>query len=280
MQWACKHFRKGIRWINLLMILMLYGILLWRFPQIGAGNEIWWLVAAALLITAGGNLENDWHDRHVDPHNRKFNLYAHQEHCSAAWPYLIYALGLASAAVFLYLRGYSLYYLTVFAAVVILLMLYNRSIKKMPLIGNVIVSSLVVFLIFTVILFYPVPLKVQKKLLFIAIWLFLVTLNREIIKDFQDRKGDRRARFQTLPILSPRRAFQLLYFNILLSWLTWLAYISSIHLATAVKIYYGLLLLYMSAVTWYYSTKKWRFATLASHYKVILFLGMIGILFI
>jgi len=275
----CPALAKGIRWPNLLMVFLLFTFIYIRFPSLGMGSESLWLVVSAVLIMAGANLENDWHDRHTDLHNRKFNWYLSGKECGPWASYLFYAGGLLSGWYFIRLRGFSPYCISCVAAVIILLMLYNRTIKKMPLIGNVIISSLMVFLIMTVIIFYPAPVGVQKKLLFIAIWLFLINLNREIIKDFQDRKGDRRNRYQTLPVLSPRLGFQMLYANILMAWINMLAYINSVHLHITAKIYFLLILLYMTWITYRWG-RKYLFRKLSLHYKIILLAGMTGILLI
>lgn len=279
MKSLCPEILKGIRWPNLLMVFILYTFIYIRFPSLGMGHEIWWLMLSAVLIMAGANLENDWFDRDTDAHNRKFNLYLSRRHCSRIFPYMLYAAGLGAGLRFILLRGYSPYCISCVVAVIILLMLYNRSIKKMPLIGNVIISSLMVLLVMSVVIFYPTPAGTQKKLLFIALWLFLINLNREIIKDFQDRKGDRKSQYQTLPVLSPRLGFQMLYANILLAWLNMLAYINSVHLHITAKLYFLAVLLYATLIT-IHAGRKYRFKELSLHYKIILLMGMAGILLI
>jgi 4-hydroxybenzoate polyprenyltransferase len=69
----------------------------------------------------------------------------------------------------------------------IVLTFYSLFLKGIPLIGNIVVASLVAYSI----LFGAINADGFKTLIIPALLAFLLNLSREIIKDIQDEKGDR-----------------------------------------------------------------------------------------
>ena len=79
-----------------------------------------------------------------------------------------------------------------------LLISYEVIFKKMPLIGNIIIS----FLVASVFIYTEAGLTGEVKITWkIFILAFMLNLIREIIKDIHDMKGDSIYNFKTLPIL-------------------------------------------------------------------------------
>ncbi len=270
---------RSVRWLNLLLVGLLYVLLRHKFPELDHCNGFDWLIGATLWIAAAANLENDLMDIHTDRHNRKFNLYHHHESIWVrALPYVFYAAGLATAWIFLHQAGFSGYWLLYFVAVELLLTIYNRATKKTVLIGNVTVSVLVMLLILQLFIFCRFPVSVQKPLLLLAFWAFFANLNRELAKDFQDRKGDRLMRYQTLPIISPRKAIRLILLNLLVLWVVFFTFLRTPHLHEIAKIYFAVLLVYASWATVRHTSRTMDFKQLAVDYKILLALGLAGVL--
>jgi len=87
-----------------------------------------------------------------------------------------------------------LFYVLVFC----LMLLYNIFLKNTPLIGNIIVS----FLLSSVVIFTEILLFGRfVELFFPAILAFGISIIREIIKDLEDYKGDKKSGRHTLPII-------------------------------------------------------------------------------
>ncbi len=270
---------RSIRWLNLLLVGLLYVLLRHKFPELHHCAGFDWLIAATLWIAAAANLENDLLDIHTDRHNRKFNLYHyHEDVWVRLLPYVFYAAGLITAWVFLHEAGFDGYWLLFFAAVEMLLMIYNRATKKTVIIGNVTVSVMVMLLILQLFVFCRFPISVQKPLLLLAFWAFFANLNRELAKDFQDRKGDRLMRYQTLPIISPRKAIRLILLNLVVLWLVFATFLRTPHLHSVAKIYFAALLIYASIATVRHTSRTLDFKQLALDYKILLALGLAGIL--
>ena len=270
---------RSVRWLNLVLVALLYVLLQHKFPALRLCQGFDWLIATTLWITAAANLENDLTDIHTDRHNRKFNLYHHHEGVFIRLlPYLLYITGLISAWIFLRSAGFTGFWLMYFVAVEMLLIIYNRATKKTVLIGNVTISVLVMLLILQLFIFCPLPVTVQKPLLLLAFWAFFSNLNRELAKDFQDRKGDRMMQYQTLPIISPRKSIRLIVVNLVMLWLVFFTFLNTPHLMFTAKIFYGLLLAYGTYATIHHTGKTLNFKQLAGDYKILLALGLAGIL--
>ncbi|NUM32472.1 MAG: UbiA family prenyltransferase [Bacteroidetes bacterium] len=91
---------------------------------------------------------------------------------------------------------------------IILLMFYNIFLKKLPLVGNILISLITAFSIFIFNLFDS-NIKVDLVLIF-SIYAFGINFIREIIKDAEDIEGDNIAGRFTFPILAGIKATRIL----------------------------------------------------------------------
>lgn len=78
------------------------------------------------------------------------------------------------------------------------LWLYSNQLKRMPLIGNLVVALLTALSIYTVAIFYH---NYNELVMAYSLFAFSFTLIREIIKDVEDLKGDKTFGCKTLPIV-------------------------------------------------------------------------------
>jgi 4-hydroxybenzoate polyprenyltransferase len=86
---------------------------------------------------------------------------------------------------------------------------YSAKFKRQPFIGNFIVAFLTALSLIVLAVYYRQQIDL---LLIYALFSFVITLVREIIKDMEDVKGDARFGCRTLPIVwGLRRTKQLLY---------------------------------------------------------------------
>lgn len=177
------------------------------------------LVLSAMLITAAGNIINDYFDQKVDKINkpdrvlvgksisRRIAIFMHQ---------LLNVAALAIVAAVSFRQGYWLP-LAFPLLIITLLWWYSPVIKKKPFYGNLVVAVCTALVpVFAVI--YDVQL-LENELKAIALgstnlyhyaWLwilgiggfaFVLTMIREVVKDAQDIAGDRTADYHTLPII-------------------------------------------------------------------------------
>lgn len=189
----------------------------WRFEE----QLPWWLllllILATVLIAAGGYVVNDYFDVKIDRINRPDRLIVTQSVSKDTAMWL--STGLSSAGVVCGLtvawvcRSWSL--ATIFVLVPGLLWFYSSSYKRLFLIGNLIVAlttaltpllvalanvSLMQVRYANLMQFTNVPHDLYAWMCGFALFAFLCTLIREIIKDLQDQMGDRELECHTLPI--------------------------------------------------------------------------------
>jgi len=156
---------------------------------------------SAGMITAGGNVINDYFDFEIDKINKPERPIPSGRISRSDALMLSFALFLIGLGLAKYVNTYCLGLAGLNS---ILLVIYGRYSKKMLLISNLIVSYLVasvfIFGAFSANgtnLFGMMGFKVVALLSSCA---FLVTLSREITKDLEDIEGDRKRYSITLPI--------------------------------------------------------------------------------
>lgn len=170
------------------------------------------LTTSILLITMGGYLINDIYDIESDKINKPDKVYISRIISIKSGLFLYFLTSITGLILGFYLSiNKNLNHLSGFFIVtVILLFIYTKILKKLPLIGNIIVALLVSLPIFLVYEFDHSMISIKDIfdnlflsiiIFFYLLFAFLTTLIREIIKDLQDIKGDNKFKLKTLPIL-------------------------------------------------------------------------------
>ncbi len=225
---AIRDYLQLIRYKNLVMILFLQWAmhvcvikpLLIPFKVAVATPDLafWLLVAASVLIAAGGYVINDYFDVKIDAINRPDRIVVGERISKKAAMRLyqiLTGIGLCiGIAVAVWVRNVTFGFL--FVAITGLLWFYSASYKRQFLIGNLIVgiaTALVPFMVgFLEIAFQrqtygelldltPLAPAVFAWVNGFALFAFLVTLIREIVKDMEDVDGDREMECHTLPVV-------------------------------------------------------------------------------
>lgn len=211
--------------------LLFIAILLWvmekwvAVPLLDAlrfGEQLPWyilllLIAATVCIAAGGYVMNDYFDVKIDRINRPGQLVVTRTVSRTAAIRLGWILSgagiVCGLAVAWLVRSWSL--ALVFVFVPGLLWFYSASYKRRFLVGNLVVafvSSLTPLLIAfanagllrrrygEILAYTPLEHTLYMWLGGFAVFAFLCTLIREIVKDMQDQTGDREMECRTLPI--------------------------------------------------------------------------------
>jgi 4-hydroxybenzoate polyprenyltransferase len=263
------EFLKLVRWKNLLiviitMVLMRYAVLDPLLEKIGIvlvsnpSQEIPMhlqfplidfilLVAATVFITAGGYVINDYFDIKTDLINRGKVIVGTKigRRTAMMWHFILNFFGIAIGLYISWEAGYMMMG-TLFIIVSGLLYFYSASYKRQFLIGNIIVAVLTAAVPMLVAIYewpalyryYAVNAVQTPDLDFILYWVggfalfaFLTTLAREIIKDIEDFEGDVAYGRNTLPvvlgIMTSRIISAVLVLAIIvLLYLTWYFYVN------------------------------------------------------
>ena len=175
------------------------------------------LIIATVFIAAGGNVINDYFDVKIDAINRpdkqivgnilsrQTAMFLHQ---------VLTGIGVISGLLLAYFaRSFTLAF--IFIVIPGLLWFYSASYKRLFLIGNLVIAFIAAITILVVgitqlsflqkefgslVFETAIPGQFYGWIGGFAIFSFLCTLIREIIKDMEDEKGDREMECHTLPI--------------------------------------------------------------------------------
>lgn len=201
-----------MRQVVLVPILQVYG-----FDASMEMGMLCLLIVATVLIAAGGYVLNDYFDVKIDAINKMNNQIVGNE-ISRQKAMLLHQV-LTGVGVFcgLLLAFYARSFTLAFIFIVIpgLLWFYSASYKRQFLIGNLVVAFIVAISVLVVgisqlaflqkeygnlIFETPIPQQFYGWIGGFALFSFLCTWIREIIKDMEDEKGDREMECRTMPI--------------------------------------------------------------------------------
>lgn len=157
--------------------------------------HLYLLILSTVLVAASGYMINDYYDVKIDYINKPEEVVVGRSIKRRTVMALHSALNLAGIAIGL-LLGLKVGVIIFIAA--FLLWLYSNALKRLPFIGNLAVASLTGLAIYIVGFYYQTN---ELLVLAYAIFAFFLNLIREIIKDIEDRHGDRKHGSKTLPIV-------------------------------------------------------------------------------
>lgn len=214
-----KNYLNFFRTKNLLMIvliqLLLKYVLFEKFYVTLSLDSFHFfiLVLATVLIALGGYIINDINDIKSDKVNKPQKIFIGNliSKKNADWLFIIFNfIGLLLG----YYLSYSIDQISFFAIFIIaslLAYLYSIKLKKILFIKNLTVALLVFLCVFLVALYDIVPgtnafnnqdqLLIFNLVLKIGSFAFLLTLIREIVKDIEDKEGDKIMKINSLPIV-------------------------------------------------------------------------------
>lgn len=182
----------------------------------------WWvltlIILATVFVAAGGYVINDYFDVKIDRINRPDDLvvtrHISREGAMRLFQVLTLVGVLMALGVAWWARSWTL--AMIFIVIPGLLWFYSASYKRQLLIGNIVVafaSALVPLLIAIInadylahlygeaLAYTPIVGQLYVWLGGFAIFAFLMTLVREMVKDIEDREGDCEMECRTIPIV-------------------------------------------------------------------------------
>jgi 4-hydroxybenzoate polyprenyltransferase len=157
------------------------------------------LTFATLCIAAAGYIINDYYDVKIDAINRPDRILVGRaiRRRRAMFGHII--LSFIGVAIGFWL---AIPVGLINLGAVLLLWGYSARLKKLPLIGNVVVALLSASMLLVVAVYAD---TLNRITLGYALFAFLISLIREIIKDIEDVKGDASFDCRTLPIVAGLR---------------------------------------------------------------------------
>ncbi|MGB7786325.1 MAG: UbiA family prenyltransferase, partial [Salinimicrobium sp.] len=166
-----------------------------------------------------------------------------------------------------------------FSVYIFVIWFYSHRLKKIVFINNLVASVLTITPFFAVFVYY----KNFETVIFVhAIFLYLIIVMRELVKDLENMRGDVVQGYRTIPIVYGERISKAF-----LSALALLSFLPVFLLATYFEIgkmhyfFYGVFgLLAIFLLILYFSKAKWQYLLLHNLLKFIIVAGVFSILLI
>lgn len=278
---------QAVRWPNLVVMLATQWMgffflttALWE----NTGTLVL-LNLATLFTAAAGNIINDYFDLAADRVNKPEKVWIDRDLPKQKVPYLYTALNAVAliSALCIHWRA------AAFVALIIAVLgLYGWQYKRWPLLGNLLIAgcSAAVLWLFTVVF----PGQLLPGLYTYALFAFLTTHAREVIKDMEDMEGDRVIKARTLPILFGTRipamlVVLLLALSLDLYYQQVLPYWRNLHSAMGIASFiYGCLLvlvpLMLVAMGILQAKEKKDYSRLSTRMKWVMLTGILSMIFL
>jgi 4-hydroxybenzoate polyprenyltransferase len=229
-------FFRLVRYRNLIFVIITqYFIrlaLTSQFLEISALSSFQFLlfVFTTVLITAAGYIINDIYDVETDSINKKGRLIIGEiikAKTAIIW-YSVFNLVAIALGVYLAIIIGKPFYSLVFVYCIFFLWRYSKAMKKAFLIGNIHVAILTSLVLINTALFDIIPaihfsdnisasaITCVKIVLVYALFSFLLTLTRELIKDIEDEQGDKFIKANTMAIVLGMRNAKKIVFPLII----------------------------------------------------------------
>ena len=234
------------------------------------------LVLSSALVIAGGYIINSFYDSEKDlinkPGKSMLDRLVPQRVKIQAY-FILNFLGVLLASYVSFRAA------LFFAAYVFGIWLYSHKLKKIPFVGNLVSAILAITPFFAIFVYY----RNFESVIFVhALFLFLLILSRELIKDMENLAGDMAQNYQTIAVRYGTR-----FSKWCITGLTVLALLPACLLIARFDIGYmylyfiasSLLLLLFLVLLWKSQSKK-HFVWLHNILKFIIVSGVFGILLI
>ena len=293
-------YLRLIRWPNVLMTVLVQVVVVYFYlPQTYASpaldtSQVLLLFIINSLLAATGNIINDIYDVQTDRLNKPDRVIVGtfiSEKIAYRW-YIGLTVFMILCVFVLSNQVGQAKITGLYISASFLLFLYATQLKRVLIVGNVVISFLVAFVVLIIAIFElmssitddnrHIHLTLLIHLSVFALLAFLVNLLRENIKDCEDMKGDHATGRNSLPIAIGRsRACKLLSIYTLLLVIS-LGYLSTIHLnGDATSLYYTLFLIiaplmFIGLRLWNADSLK-EFKILSLVCKFVLLFGILGI---
>jgi 4-hydroxybenzoate polyprenyltransferase len=238
--------------------------------------RLYLLVFSTVIITAAGYMINDYYDVKIDYINRPKEVVVgkgiKRRVVLVMHSFLNFtAMGLG------WLISERILLINFLAA--FLLWLYSNRLKRKPFIGNLTVAFLTGFSVYLVAFYYQ---KNELMVLTYAIFAFFINLIREIIKDIEDRHGDRLHGCRTLPIVIGFRKTKQVIFVVAFCFVGAILTVTFQINNPNLFYYFGILGLvfgwFMRKV--YLADRKQQFSKLSAWAKVLMLVGTLSMAFL
>lgn len=235
-----------------------------------------YLVLATISVVAAGYIINNFYDKSADKINRPIksglDAYVKQETQLSLY-FLLNFTGFSFGWLVSWRAG------LFFAVYIFGIWFYSHKLKKHPFIGLISVTILTILPFFVIFVHY----KNFSKVIFIhAIFLFLIILIRELIKNLENIKGAIINNYTTFPVKYGEKNTKKLILLLMFLTLVPISILFSYPAIEYMKYYFylaAIILIFIGFYTWK-ATKTKQYVLLHNILKILLLIGVFSLLFI
>ncbi len=233
------------------------------------------LAVSTTIIAAAGYLINDYYDIKIDLINKPERVVAGKLIRRRIVMFAHTALNFTGIAIGLFLSWKIglIHFLSAF-----LLWLYSNQLKRMPLIGNLVIALLSGLSVGVVSVLYN---DYNLLVAIYAVFAFAISIIREIIKDMEDLQGDEVFGCRTLPIIWGIRKTKLLLYVLIGGFIFLLFFLSGMIGNITLTVYFSILILPLVffIIRLVYADTKREFGFLSDFCKVLMLSGVLSMIF-
>tara|TARA_R110001632_G_scaffold6324_2_gene25733 strand:- start:933 stop:1850 length:918 start_codon:yes stop_codon:yes gene_type:complete len=238
--------------------------------------HLFFIVFATVCVVAGGYIINNFYDVKADKINRPYKAgldsYVKQETKLSLY-FTLNFIGFVFG--FLVSWRAALF----FSIYIFAIWFYSHKLKRYPLTG-LISATIITILPFFVIFVY---FKNFSNIIFVhAIFLFLMIMVRELIKDLENLKGAVASNYKTFPVAYGEKNTKLISIGLLLMTLVPVIFLLNYPAITYMRYYFyvALVSLIIIGTVLLKSSRKQHYTILHTTLKVLLLIGVLSLVFI
>lgn len=157
--------------------------------------QLFILVVASSLTIASGYIINNFYDAKKDLINRPRKVMIDRLVSQQTKLKVYFAINFIVALISFIVSWRAMLFFSVY---IFLIWFYSHKLKKYPIVGNITASVLAVLPFFAILLYYK---NFYQVIFAHAVFLYLLILIREIIKDLENIEGDLSSNYRTIPVL-------------------------------------------------------------------------------
>lgn len=157
--------------------------------------QLFILVVASSLTIASGYIINNFYDAKKDLINRPRKVMIDRLVSQQTKLKVYFVINFIVALISFIVSWRAMLFFSVY---IFLIWFYSHKLKKYPIVGNITASVLAVLPFFGILLYYK---NFYQVIFAHAVFLYLLILIREIIKDLENIEGDLSSNYRTIPVL-------------------------------------------------------------------------------
>ncbi len=188
-----KSLIYSIRPVNALLAAVSAWVGYYFSSGLNTTAHVYYACLAAAFVCAGGNVWNDYFDCTIDQINKPYRPYASGVIPGSTMVLMGVSFLCSGMVLSLFINKQAA---IIASAAIVVVMLYNIYVKRVVLLGNILIAVLSGFTF----LFGAAAGQGMQYAIIPAVFASLYHLGREVLKDVEDRKGDRQLDINTFPI--------------------------------------------------------------------------------